>query len=144
MSTATNAAPSKNCHVTVAALAEAKRLPPDFLRELGLRDLGRGGVAIPYHEATGLEIAIKRRTALQAKDGSYWPSSLSVAAYGQQRLDRARKAGFLILPEGESDCWVLWHHGLPGLGIPGANNAKVLEAEHLECVERLYIVREPD
>jgi putative DNA primase/helicase len=143
MSTATRA-PSKNGHVTVAELAEAKCLPPEFLHDLGLRDLGRGGVAIPYHDATGLEIAIKRRTALKAKDGSYWPSGLAVVAYGQEHLDRARKVGFLILLEGESDCWVLWHHGLPGLGIPAANNAKALEAEHVECVERVYIVREPD
>jgi hypothetical protein len=125
-------------------LADAKRLPADFLRELGLDDLPEGGVGIPYYDVTGQEIAVKRRTALKATDGSYWPKGTPLAAYGQWRLDAAAKAGFLILVEGESDCWALWYHQLPALGIPGANAAKTLEREHVEAVPTLYVHREPD
>jgi hypothetical protein len=101
---------------------------------LGLSDLPQGGIGIPYYDLTREEIAVKRRTALKAKDGSYWPRGQSLAAYGLNRLDRARQVGLLFLVEGESDSWVLWYHDLPALGIPGSNVAKVLTAEHLECV----------
>jgi putative DNA primase/helicase len=140
-------APAGNCNgrnLTLAALAEAKHLPAEFLRELGLHDLSRGGVGIPYYGPAGEKIAVKQRTALKAKDGSYWPAGTPLAAYGQWRLDRAREKGFLILVEGESDCWVLWHRGLPGLGLPGANTAKALLQEHVEAVGTLYVHREPD
>jgi hypothetical protein len=96
-------AKSNGRDLTLAALAEAKRLPGDFLASLGLRDLPQGGVGIPYYGQTGEEIAAKQRTALRAKDGSYWPRGQPLAAYGLNRLDQARKVGFLILPEGERD-----------------------------------------
>jgi hypothetical protein len=129
--------------LTVEALAEAKQLPCQYLRQLGLRDLAGGGVGIPYYGPTGEEIAVKRRTALKATEGSYWPKQ-PLAAYGQERLDAAMKASFLILVEGESDCWTVWYHGLPALGIPGANAVKTLQYEHVEVVEGIYVLREPD
>jgi DNA primase len=129
--------------ISLADLARAKALPVDFLRQLGLEDQG-GAILIPYHDITGNLIGVKRRTALAAKDGSYWPKGLPVAAYGSWRIDQANREGFLCLVEGESDCWALWHHGLPALGIPGANNATVLTAEHVECLETIYVHREPD
>jgi hypothetical protein len=129
---------------TLAELAKAKSLPPDFLQRLGLEDLAEGGVGIPYYGPTGETIAVKRRTALKAGDGSYWPKGLSLAAYGQWRLDYAAKAGILILVEGESDCWVLWHHGFPALGLPGAGTVKTLQKEHVEAVGTIYVHREPD
>ncbi len=131
--------------LTLAALADAKRLPLSFLRELGLTDLPDGGVGIPYYGDTSEEIAVKRRTALKAKDGSWWPKGISLAVYGLWRLDRAYKAARVVLVEGESDCWALWHHGIPALGIPGASSAKVLEQiEHLTCIEKIYVHHEPD
>jgi hypothetical protein len=135
---------NKTAQLTVADLAEAKRLPVEFLSgEVGLRDLP-GGVGIPYHNAAGEEIAVKRRTALKATEGSYWPQGQPLAAYGIWRIDRANRAGFLILAEGESDVWTLWHHGLPALGLPGSNTAKTLEWEHVAAVSTVYVVREPD
>jgi hypothetical protein len=134
----------KAARLTVAALADAKRLPADFLTGLGLRDLPERGVGIPYYDATGAEVAVKQRTALKATEGSYWPKGKTPAAYGSWRIDLANKAGFLILVEGESDCWALWHHGLPALGIPGANAVKTLDKEHVEAVPTVYVHREPD
>lgn len=135
---------SNGAILTLEALAGAKRLPADYLCELGLADLPQGGVAIPYYGPTGEELAVKRRTALKAKEGSYWPRGRPLAAYGQWRLDLAAKAGFLIVVEGESDCWALWYHGLPALGLPGANTVKTLLPEHVEAVNKVYIHREPD
>src|SRR5262249_40596908 len=128
--------------INLAQLAQAKALPAAWLKkELGLHDLPGGGVGIPYFDASGAqEIAVKKRTRIVAKEGSYWPKDLGLAAYGQWRLDRAQRAGFLILVEGESDCWTLWHYGLPALGIPGANAAKVLDAEHVDGLAKVYII----
>jgi hypothetical protein len=138
-------APSTNGVSLLTRLAQAKRLPVDFLRELGLHDLDGGrAVGIPYYGVTGEDIAVKQRTALKATEGSFWPRGRPLAAYGQWRHEAAAKAGFLIIVEGESDCWALWYHQLPALGIPGANAVKTLEREHVEAVETIYIHREPD
>jgi hypothetical protein len=67
-----------------------------------------------------------------------------LSAYGQWRIDNAAKAGFLLLVEGESDCWALWYHKMPALGIPGANAVKTLAKEYVESVETIYIHRESD
>jgi hypothetical protein len=129
--------------LTLDAIAKAKRLPVGFLSGLGMYDLA-GGVAVPYYGATGEEIAVKRRTALRAAEGSYWPKGLPLAAYGQWRVDYTAKAGFLILVEGESDCWALWYHGMPALGIPGANATNTLLRAHIEAVVTIYVHQEPD
>src|SRR5207237_257756 len=119
--------------VTVADLAADKKLPAEFLCNLGLEDV-QGGVGIPYYGETGEPIAVKKRTHLVAKRGSRWPGGVQISAYGQWRLDQAAKVGFLILVEGESDCWVLWYHGLPALGIPGADATKCLNASFVEAI----------
>jgi putative DNA primase/helicase len=129
--------------LTVESLAQAKGLPAEFLRGLGLHDLPGEGVGIPYYDSQGKEV-VKKRTSLTAKGGSYWPKGLPLRAYGLDRLKDARQAGELILVEGESDCWTLWYHGLPALGIPGAKATSVLQAEHLEGISRLYLFQEPD
>jgi hypothetical protein len=136
---------SNGRRLTLSALAEAKRLPIEFLRELGLYDRPGAGVSIPYYDITGTKtLAIKARTALAARDGSYWPKDTPLAAYGQWRLHEAQRAGILILVEGESDCWGLWFHQMPALGIPGASAAKTLEGQHVEGIEAIYLNREPD
>jgi hypothetical protein len=130
----------------VAALADARRLRPDFLHGLGLQDdIPRGTVKIPYFDVTGQLIAYKRRTAHAARDGSWWPKGLPLAAYGGERIGDANKSGFLVIVEGESDCWALWHHGVPALGLAGANTARhTLEREHVEAVDTIYVQVEPD
>jgi hypothetical protein len=128
----------------VTALAKHKRIPVEELEGYGVCDLPTGGVGIYYYGPTGEEIAVKRRTAFKAKEGSYWPKATPLAAYGQWKLPKAAKAGILFLVEGESDCWTLWHYGLPALGLPGSNTVKTLQQEHVESVQTIYVHREPD
>jgi hypothetical protein len=132
--------------LTVAELATHKRLPEQLLRDLGLYDMPGAGVAIPYRDDAGHRtVAVKQRTALAAKDGSFWPRGVPLSAYGLWRLGEARRRGYLFLVEGESDCWALWHHGEPALGLPGTGTAgKTLTAEALAGVARVYVSREPD
>jgi hypothetical protein len=131
--------------VSLAQLAEHKRLPVDFLESLGLHDLALGGVGIPYRDARGRAIATKERTALRAGDGSRWPKGEPLLAYGEDHLDAAIEAGRLNVVEGESDCWTLWHHGEPALGLPGADTVeRTLQLGHVSPLQRIFIHQEND
>lgn len=130
--------------ISVSALARAKKLPVEVLRSFGLADLPGGKVGIPYHDAARAVVETKTRTALAAKEGSFWPKGKPLLAYGLDHLGMARQQGFLVLVEGESDCWTLWHHAFPGLGIPGVDACKVLEAGHLTGISTIYFIQEPD
>ncbi len=135
--------------ISLAELARAKRLPIDFLKELGLSDekidaRGQRAVTIPYHDEKAIIVGTKYRTALAAKDGSKWPFGSQTVLYGLDRLKRTRKVGYAILVEGESDCWTLWFYGLPALGVPGASNTKVLKSDHVKGLRKIWIIQEPD
>ena len=132
--------------LTLLDLSLEKQLPWKFLFHLGVMDHASGGVQIFYHLADGQEAPRYRiRTALVAKEGSRWNSGEgNILPYGLERLEDARKAGYLVLVEGESDCWTLWYQGFPALGIPGAEMTGVLEAAMLSGIDRLYLMQEPD
>jgi hypothetical protein len=141
--------PPPSC--TLEAYAEAKRLPVKFLRSLGLSDItysGSPAVRIPYRDREGQEKAVRFRCALKkgsrGDDRFRWKSGSRTLPYGLWRLEGAREAGYAVLVEGESDCHTLWHHGVEALGIPGASNFKEEWVEHLQNIEKLYAVVEPD
>jgi hypothetical protein len=129
--------------LTLADLAADKGLPVEHLTALGLKGT-QWGVTICYYDAAGGLMAAKGRTSPRAKDGSFWPKGLPLAAYGIWKLAEAVKAGFLVIAEGESDCWTLWHYGIPALGLPGSGTAKALEAEQVANVAKIYVVNEKD
>ena len=132
--------------------AAAKGLPVEFLQKLELTDRnyqGKPAIRIPYRDVHGEEKSIRFRTALgKTADGTdnrfRWRSGSKAMLYGLWRLEKIRKAGYVVLVEGESDAQTLWYHKLPALGIPGASNWKAEWASHLEGVERIYAVIEPD
>jgi putative DNA primase/helicase len=132
--------------LTLEQLAADKMLPLEFLRgrPFWMRQLDDAVGVCYYPRQAGDRPVIKRRTALKASEGSYWPRDTPLLCYGIWLLDRARELGYLVLVEGESDVWRLYYHGYPVLGIPGANAAGALAREHLEGVKKLYAVREPD
>lgn len=138
-------------HITLAALAEARNLPIEFLRSLGLRDLPfKTGIEIPYRDEQGNLLLLKRRHYLTLTDDEQraglvkfrWPWGKPSMVYGLHLLKLARRAKRLVLVEGESDCWTLWLHGIPALGIPGADVVRVLEAQHLRGIKKLLVVQE--
>jgi hypothetical protein len=111
--------------LTLEELAAAKCLPPEFLAHLGVRDVrldGRPAVAIPYHDPDGDETALRYRLALDGHERFRWRRGARVIPYGLSRLHDARAQGWVLLVEGESDCWTAWHHGLPALGLPGKSS----------------------
>lgn len=127
-------------------LAVDKLLPWQFLFNLGVMDNDAGGIEIAYHLPDGSPAPRSRiRTALVAREGSRWSKgSGEIVPYGLERLEEAKQAGYLVLVEGESDCWTLWYHHFPALGIPGAEMVGKLQETRLAGIERLYVVQEPD
>ena len=138
--------PNHHPTLTLVDLALEKQLPWKFLFSLGVMEHTSGGLQIPYHMPDGTRAPRHRiRTALVAKDGSHWsPGKGAIVPYGLERLEEARKAGYLVFVEGESDCWTLWYQGFPALGLPGAEMARTLEDSMLAGIDRVYIMQEPD
>ena len=129
----------------VEGLASLKKLPVSFLRGLGVHDIPGGGVSIPYRDLDGSDLFVRER-GTPACNGKPFDQAAGVKLQpgGLDRLDSARRAGWLILVEGESDCWALWEQGVPALGIPGSNSFRVLTAEHLDGLHTVYVSQESD
>jgi hypothetical protein len=131
--------------LTVETLSSVKKLPGDFLRGLGVRDgMGKdaGKVLIDYRDENGDVVTTRKRSSLAQRP--YWAKGVEAVAYGRERLTAAAVSGYLVLVEGESDSWTLWHHRQPALGIPGAECTKVLETQHVAPFRTLYAVEEAD
>jgi len=134
---------NKTQNLTLALIAKDKHLPETFLKELGVVQI-RNYLQITYFLEDGSKaIRQRKRTALKAKDGSFWNQKKGeVVPYGIWKLSEAKEKGFLILPEGESDCWTLWFHNFPALGIPGASMANTLKPQYLNGISKIYIINE--
>src|SRR6266516_3677014 len=132
--------------LTLVELAQDKMLPWQYLFNLGVMENTGGVLQILYHLPDGTPAPRHRlRSALVARKGSRWSTGEGeIVAYGLERLEDARKASYLVIVEGESDCWTLWYHKFPALGLPGAEMANKLEQAYLAGIERVYIIREPD
>jgi len=127
-------------------LALDKMLPWKYLLNLGVTEKKAGCLQIPYHLPDGTPAPRHRlRTALIARQGSHWSKGQGeIVPYGLERLEEARKAGYLVIVEGESDCWTLWYHHFPALGLPGVEMVSALKEAYLADIERVYIMQEPD
>jgi len=132
---------------TLGDYSKEKRLTEDFLRSLGLRDvtyLDKPAVRIPYPDEEGQEVAVRFRISLDGAEKFRWRSGDKPTPYGLGLLAEARKAGYVVLVEGESDCHTLWFYEIPALGIPGASNWRDGWATYLDGIEKIYAVIEPD
>jgi hypothetical protein len=132
---------------TLKEYSEEKKLPEDCLRGLGLRDVTykeKPAVRIPYPDEESQEVAVRFRTSLDGTEKFRWRSGDKPRPYGLELLVEARKANYVVLVEGESDCHTLWYHEIPALGIPGASNWHDRWASYLDGIEKVYVVIEPD
>jgi hypothetical protein len=112
-----------------------------------LRDvtyMDKPAVRIPYPDEEGQVVAVRFRVTLNGTERFRWRSGDKPTPYGLRLLEEARKAGYVVLVEGESDCHTLWYHEIPALGIPGASNWRDGWASYLDGIEKVYAVIEPD
>jgi hypothetical protein len=137
--------PQRPRGLTVADLAAAKKLPEGFLRSLGLRDVTlRDGpaVVIPYLDEHGNEVATRYRLSLDGDLRFRWKRGASILPYGLQRLMEARRLGWALIVEGESDVWTAWHHDIPAIGLPGKSCWRPEWAEWLRDTQ-VFVWQEP-
>jgi DNA-binding transcriptional ArsR family regulator len=140
-----DARPKHGC--TLKEYSGEKKLPEGFLRGLGLKEITyseKPAVRIPYPDEEGQEVAVRFRVSLDGVEKFRWRSGDKPTLYGLGLLEEARKAGFVVLVEGESDCHTLWYYEIPALGIPGANNWRDGWISYLEGIEKIYAIIEPD
>ena len=132
--------------LSLVDLASDKLLPWQYLINLGITEKRAGCLQIRYHLPDGTPAPRHRlRTALVARQGSHWSKGQGdIVPYGLERLEEARKAGYLVIVEGESDCWTLWYHHFPALGLPGVEMVSTLKEAYLTGINTLYIMRESD
>lgn len=132
-------------HCSVAALAEAKKLPVAFLENIGLTDHERTAIIL-YRELDGRRAARHRRRweVCAGRGGSSWTGLRGglILPYGLWRLAGEGRP-FLFVVEGESDAWTLWYAGFPALGVPGATMCHVLEPRHVAQFDWLIVWQEP-
>ena len=133
--------------ISLAEYAKAKALPIEFLLDLGLRDRKRDGkpaIVIPYLGTDSQVVATRYRIAMRG-DRFRWRSGAKPQLYGLWRLEDARNAGYIVIVEGESDCHTAWYHKIPAVGLPGAANWRdERDARHLDGIDKVYVVVEPD
>ena len=132
--------------VNLDILAKAKSIPADYLKGLGVSDFrynGQPAVKIPYYAEDGTEIPIRFRLAITGDTRFKWRKGDHALPYGLNRLHMIRKAGWVLIVEGESDCWTCWLHGIPALGAPGKGIWPPVWGDYLEGLE-VYVWQEPE
>jgi len=132
--------------ITLENLSEAKRIPAEYLQSLGLNNFkyaGTPAVRIPYYDEEEKEIAVRFRTHITGSDRFRWRKGDHPIPYGLDRIGSFRKNGWVLIVEGESDCWTCWLHGIPALGIPGKGIWKASWAKYLEGLD-VFVWQEPD
>jgi len=130
--------------LTLAEYAEAKKLPLEFLQDLGLIQftyLGKPAVKMPYRNQEGAEAQARFRISMQ-KNRFRWRKGSKPTLYGLERLAAARRVGYVVLVEGESDAQTMWLHDLPALGLPGASTWQPNWAPLLDGLD-VYVWQEP-
>ena len=108
--------------------SEAKGLPVEFLKRLGVGTYGGGAgskggpkLRIPYHDVNGQVKSVRFRLSLdKSGDGTKfkWKTGDKLMPYGLDRLADARKQGYVVLPEGESELGA-FADGELGAGLTG-------------------------
>ena len=137
----------KNKSYTLAEYTFNKHLPEDFLKDTcGISTAkdkdGTQYLKTPYFNEENTTAIFRKRYGDKEFRWS-WGSSGKLILYGDWRLPEARKVGWAILVEGESDTQTLWYLKFSALGVPGAANFNARMVPKLQDL-KLYIHQEPD
>jgi len=130
--------------LTLAALADAKRLDAEKLIAWHVRELPDGGIEILYLTREGDLHAVQYRYALEGDNRFKWRKGDTAILYGLWRLCEWTDSDTLYLCEGTSDTWTLWHADLPALGIPSASTWREEWWREVEGFERIVLIADAD
>jgi DNA-binding transcriptional ArsR family regulator len=130
--------------LTLAALANAKRLDAEKLIAWHVRELPDGGIEILYLTREGELHAVQYRCALEGANRFRWRQGDTPCLYGLWRLCEWTGSDTLYLCEGTSDTWTLWHADLPALGIPSASTWREEWWREVEGFERIVLIPDND
>jgi DNA-binding transcriptional ArsR family regulator len=130
--------------LTLAALANAKRLDAEKLIAWHVRELPDGGIEILYLTREGELHAVQYRYALEGDNRFKWRKDDTPILYGLWRLCEWTGSDTLYLCEGTSDTWTLWHADLPALGIPSASTWREEWWREVEGFERIVLIADAD
>jgi DNA-binding transcriptional ArsR family regulator len=130
--------------LTLAALANAKRLDAEKLIAWHVRELPDGGIEILYLTREGELHAVQYRCALEGANRFRWRQGDTPCLYGLWRLCEWTGSDTLYLCEGTSDTWTLWHADLPALGIPSASTWKSEWWREVEGFQRIALIPDAD
>jgi hypothetical protein len=130
--------------LTLEALAKAKGIPVNKLSSFGLTEFfytGKTAVKIPYCNRNGEEEAARFRHSIRGPKKRFsWRKGSAPMLYGLERIGNSRE---VTIVEGESDCWTLWLHSFPALGVAGNSNWKEeRDAHFFDDMVRIYVVIE--
>ncbi|MER3397753.1 MAG: hypothetical protein C4316_04315 [Chloroflexota bacterium] len=112
--------------LTLEALARARGLSPDLLRQLGWAE-DPDGVAIPWPTSDGRMARHHRHTLERDGDRKRWTwtgyNRTTILPYGADRLGRmCQKApDAVVIVESEVDAVALWTAGIPAIATGGAD-----------------------
>lgn len=135
--------------LTLEEYGETKKLPLEFLGKLGVREQnnyrGKTAVRIPYFRLNGGSPAIKFRVAMTGKKKTYWRKNEKALLYDEWYAEMFRKARYVVIVEGESDCHTCWLHNFAAYGLPGSaawNEER--DTPLCEGIEHIFVIVEPD
>jgi putative DNA primase/helicase len=122
----------------VTDFAGRKKLPLQFLRQVGITEAG-AGIRFDY----GADSRARIRRDISDAHSTIWcrDDERPMRVY---RHPEAPTGSTLLVCEGESDSITAWTHGYPCIGVPGALMAKLIRPDDVQGTERVMIVREPD
>ena len=151
--------------LTLKQYCEEKRLPPAWVAMHYTPDLlhnptpmerihkgkhvGKTVVEFAYMDANRKVIFTRFRESMSAKPYSETGSKMSIPYGLWLWTNKADQEGnyprAVVVCEGESDQQTLTLHGIPALGVPGANNWKVEWAKLpvLKYAEKIFVIQEP-
>lgn len=140
--------PPSNRGLTLTEYAHAKHLREADLRKWfvcdGKRD-GHDAVCFPYQDEAGHLLTTRHRVrdGFKQKVLAQKGAKIKGLLYGLWRLPEIRKAGWVVLVEGESDCHTLWAEGVPALGVPGTTMWSPSSAHYFDGLD-VFVWQEPD
>lgn len=130
---------------TVAALAAFKQLDEDWLRKRFRLSNEANGVRIPYTTFDGKPARARLRENTETSHPTKWNGGGEMTAYADPATLAAAGSGKeLTIVEGESNVWTLEAQNIPALGVPGASMTSLISAQHVDEIETIRIVRDPD